>query len=140
MADEYVCFFDDPTNDSFFIFDQSKYLRKYMIANGIFGKLPIARQKELQKGFLIVRGYAKGVPFSEQQLFYKDGESWVTENFIVKRTPMRMRFSINWQTLRYRRAVEILNTDSSYQKEEAVYGRCETVSAGVPQHGFNPKE
>ncbi len=52
-----------------------------------------------------------------------------------KRTPIRMRFTINWQMLRYKWGVEVLNTDSNYRSEVATFGRCEEVPAGVHQHG-----
>ena len=136
MADGHVCFDEDPKLDTFFIFGESKDIREFMMADGTFSKMPKDMQAKLKTDFLIVRNYEKGVPAANQDFYEKDGESWVTEKFKVgKECCLRVRFTINTQTLRYKRAVEILNPDSTYRSEKARFGRCETVAADVQQHG-----
>jgi len=78
-----------------------------------------------------MRGYTKGVAWKEELFFDKDGDSWVTEKFPLgdTRTPAVVRFSINWQTLRYKYAVEY-----GEGRERGSFGRCEEVQAGVKQH------
>jgi len=44
-----------------------------------------------------------------------------------------MRLAINWKTLRYKRAVEILDHDLHFKSEVARFGKCEEVPAGVRQ-------
>lgn len=136
MADAYACFEDDPSNEAFFIFGQSKDIREFMIADGTFGKLPKSLQLRLKKDFLIVRGYNKGVPWESESFLDGDEGSWISDQRMLNRhTPFRIRFTIDWQTLRYKWAVEVLNMDSTYRSEVASFGKCEEVPAGVRQHG-----
>ena len=103
-------------------------------------KFPKAEQERLKKNFLIVRGYDKGVLVGDEQFYDADGASWTSEDFFldkVKKTKARMRLTVTWETLRYKRSVEILNSDSSLKQEVSRYDRCERVSAQVAQHG-NP--
>lgn len=136
MADAYACFEDDPINEAFFIFGQSKDIREFMIADGTFSKLPKSLQLRLKKDFLIVRGYNKGVPWESESFFDRDEGSWISDQRMLdKHTPIRIRFTIDWQTLRYKWAVEVLNMDSTYRSEVASFGKCEEVPASVWQHG-----
>jgi hypothetical protein len=134
MADEYVCFDEDATNQNFFIFGQSKNLRQFMMENGTFEKLSKASQDNLKKDWLVVRGYAKGVPFDEEEFYDKDGNSWVIDagKLDDKRT-MQIRLTISWQTLRYKRAVDIYKPDLTLDGEVAHWGRCEHVKPDVKQ-------
>ena len=128
MADRYVCFDERVELLTFFIFAENKYLREYMIANGTINKLSKAQQAEIKKDFLIFRGYDKGVPLAAEDFLNPDGSSWVSEKFMLdKKTPARLRFNISWDTLRYKRTVEVLNTDETLQGEVSTYGRCELV-------------
>jgi hypothetical protein len=52
-----------------------------------------------------------------------------------ERTPIQIRFNIDWQTRRYKYAVEVLNMDSTLRSEIASFGRCEEVPA--EQHSEN---
>jgi hypothetical protein len=134
MADEYVCFDEDPTNENFFIFSQSKTLRDFLIADGTFSKFTKAQQDRLKKDWLAVHGYAKGVPIGDEEYYDKDGDTWVGE--IVKLDTanlLRMRFTISWQTLRYKRSVEMLKPDKTYRSELAHFGKCEVVKPDVRQ-------
>jgi len=134
MADGYVCFADEATNENFFIFGESKVIREIMVADGTFAKLPKDMQNKLKQDWLIVRGYAKGIAFDSEQYFDKDGGSWIDEpRKLNARSVIRVRLTINWQTLRYKRSVEMLTSAMKYQSEVAQFGRCERVSPNVTQ-------
>lgn len=138
MADGYACFDDDPKLETFFIFGKSETLKQFLISNGGFKKLSKAQQAELNRGFLTTRGYDKGVPLSSEETYEADGASWASEPGIINGMKMRMRLSIEWTTLRYKRSVEFLNPNGTL-KSVAVsrYGRCEEVSPDIQQTG-NP--
>lgn len=128
MAKSHACFQDDPKSDSFFLIGQSKHMRDSMQANGTFNKLPKTTQDLMKKDFLVVRGYPRGVPWPGQQFLDKDQGSWVSDpRMLDEDTPIRIRFNVNWQTLRYKYAVELLNMDLSYRSESASYGQCEEL-------------
>jgi hypothetical protein len=134
MAGGHACFQDDPKVSTFFILRESKNLRDYMLANGTFSKLPEATQVLMKKDFLMVRGYVEGIPWRGEEFLDKDEESWISDQRMLdERTPIRIRFNINWQTLRYKYAVEVLNMDSTYRTEAASFGRCEEVPPEVQQ-------
>jgi hypothetical protein len=136
MAARYVCFNEEPDVKAFLIFTENKYLREYMISNGTFDKLSKAEQTELKKEFLIFRGYDKGVPWATEEFLNRDGASWVSDKFMLdKKTPARVRFSISWETMRYKRSVEVLNSDDTINRIVPAYGRCERVSQMVQQTG-----
>ncbi len=136
FADGYACFEDDPANKAFFIFGEGKHIREYMLADGTFGKMPKEVQQLMRKDFLLVRGYDKGIPWKSEDWLVADEGSWIgEERMLDKHTPIRIRFTVNMQTLRYKWAVEVLNPDSSYKSELASFGKCEKVPSGVPQHG-----
>jgi hypothetical protein len=48
---------------------------------------------------------------------------------------MRMRLSIAWETLRYKRTVEVLKQGMTFDGEVARYGRCEEIPTDVQQNG-----
>jgi hypothetical protein len=135
MADEYVCFDESPELQTFFIYTDSEVLKEFFIQNGAFAKLPKGQQADLNKGFLVVRQYDKGIALGDKTSYSKDGSSWVTEMFYANKTPMRMRLTVTPETLRYRRTVEILNANSELQSEVARYGRCERIPDSVRQKG-----
>jgi hypothetical protein len=138
IADGYVCFDDDDKLETFFIFGESKTIREFMIADGSFGKMSPDLQQKLKKDFLIVRGYDKGVAIGEEGFYDRDGSSWVSEEFVLSKEPRtfgRMRFNITWETLRYKRSVEVLKPDKSFSGQYARYGKCEQVSPEIRQHG-----
>jgi hypothetical protein len=127
-------FDDDPALENFFIFSETKYFREYLIEKGEFTKLSKAQQAYMNKDHLSMRGYAKGVPFDSTDVFDQYGNSWIDpERMLNKTTLMRIRFTISWETLRYRRSVETLNMDSTFRSESSRYGRCERISALIPQ-------
>jgi len=134
MADSYVCFDDDPTLQNFFIFGKSDTVKDFLQTNGAYAKLSSKEKAGLTKGFLNMRGYTKGVPLSDEDFYTKDHDSWITDvGYINKKTPFRVRFEISWQTLRYKRSVELLSSDLSFQSEVPRYGRCELVPSDVRQ-------
>jgi hypothetical protein len=138
MSDGYVCFDDDDKLGTFFIFGESKTIREFMIADGSFGKMSKEFQQKLKEDFLIVRGYDKGVAIGTEDFYHREGSSWVGDKFALsKQTFGRMRFDVTWETLRYKRSVEVLNPDKSLKGQYARYGKCEQVSPQIHQRG-NP--
>jgi hypothetical protein len=138
LAARYVCFDDDDKLETFFIFGESKHIREFMIADGSFGKLSRELQRKLEKDFLIVRGYDKGVAVGGEEYLGADASSWVDDIVVLSKQPevlSRIRLSVTWETLRYRRSVEVLNPDTSFRDELSRYGKCERVSPEIPQHG-----
>jgi hypothetical protein len=136
VAGDYACFQDDPKVDSFFILRESKNLRDSMVADGTFSKLPEDTQELMKRDFLAVRGYPKGIPWRAEEFLEKDEESWISDQHMFdERTPIRIRFNIDWQTRRYKYAVEVLNMDTTLRSEIASFGRCEEVPA--EQHSEN---
>ena len=98
---------DEPTLQTFFIFSRSDTLKQFLESEGGYTKLSAKEKAGLNKGFLIIRGYDKGVPLSGEDTYTKDGESWISDLvYMNKVSPMRIRFDLSWQTLRYKRAVE----------------------------------
>jgi hypothetical protein len=70
MADGYVCFDDDPKLGTFFIVAKSETLKHFLISTGGFKEMSKAQQAELNRGFLITRGYDKGVPLSSEETYH----------------------------------------------------------------------
>src|SRR5258708_8096612 len=134
FADGEVCFDEDTSNQNVFMFGQSEHMREFMKADGTFEKLSKKMQVQLEKDFLIVRGYAKGIPFKDEEYYDKDGSTWVSQVYdIGPKNSMRIRLTINWQTLRYKRAVEMLDHDLHYKSEVAKFGKCEDVPPDIRQ-------
>jgi hypothetical protein len=78
----------------------------------------------------------QGVPWATYEFLHPDGASWVSDKSMLgKKTPTRVRFSISWETMRYKRTVEVLNSDETLSGEVSAYGRCERVSQTVQQTG-----
>jgi hypothetical protein len=130
MTKSHACFQDDAKADNFFLIGESKAFRDYSVANGTFSKLPKATQELMRKDFLMVRGYLKGVPWRGEEFLDKEEDSWVSDQRMLdENTPIRVRFNVNWQTLRYKYTVEVLNMDSTYRSEVASSGQCEPLPA-----------
>jgi hypothetical protein len=134
MADEYVCFQDTPEVGTFFLFSRSDDIRKALMVDGSFQKLPKATQTKFSTDILFVRGYSKGIPFKDYDFYSKDGVSYVGDELIVdKNSPhVRIRLTIQWETLRFKRAVEFIGKPGA---DVNVYGKCERVSSDIRQHG-----
>jgi len=126
MADGYACFDDDPTLQTFFIFGQSVVIKQMFIDAGKFSSLPKAEQAKLNRGFLVVRGYDRGVPLSSEEFYEKDGESWVQDGMVSgKKT--KERLIISMETLRYKRTVELDDGKGNFSPLVSRYGKCENV-------------
>jgi hypothetical protein len=135
VTKSHACFQDDAKADNFFLIGESKSLRDYTLANGTFSKLPKSTQELMTKDFLMVRGYLKGIPWRGEEFLEKDEDSWVSDpRMLDESTPIRIRFNVNWRTLRYKYTVEVLNMDSTYRSEVASSGQCEELPAEVQQH------
>jgi len=137
MADQYVCFDDSPELQTFFIYAESRLLKDYLIATGEFAKLPKSQQQTLNKEFLIVRTYYKGVPHPDELFYSRDGNTWATDPFTVhaEKGKMRLRLNITPETQRFQRKVEVLNSEMKVTYETSGYGRCEAISPEVVQTG-----
>lgn len=136
IASHRVCFDDRKELDTFFLLIESRVIREIMVADGSFSKGSKAFQAELKKDFLFTKGYDKGVPLPGPDTYSADNDSWVSDKFMLdKNTPGRVRFEITWDTLRYKRTVEILKQDGTLRSTVSAYGRCERVSPAVRQHG-----
>ena len=134
MAKSHACFQDDPEADGFFLFGESNFVRDQTVAEGSFSKLPKTTQELMNKEFLMVKGYPKGIPWRGEEFLEKDEGSWVSDQHMVdENTPVRIRFNVNWRTLRYKYSVEVLNMDSTFRYEVASFGRCEKLPAEVYQ-------
>jgi hypothetical protein len=135
MTKSHACFQDDAKAENFFLIGESKSFRDNTLANGTFSKLPKPTQELMSKDFLMVRGYLKGIPWKGEEFLDKDQDSWISDQRMLdENTPIRIRFNMNWQTLRYKYTVEVLNMDSTYRSEVASSGQCEELPAEVQQH------
>ena len=55
-------------------------------------------QVQLNKDYLIVRGYAKGIPFKDEEYYDKDGSTWLSQVYdLDPKSSMRIRLTINWE-------------------------------------------
>ena len=138
ITKSHACFQDDPKADSFFLIGESKYIRDHTVANGTSSKLPAATQELMKRDFLMVQGYPKGIPWRGEEFLERDADSWVSDQHMLdENTPVRIRFSINWQTLRYKYSVELLNMDSTYRPEVSSSGLCEELPAATQPNQEN---
>jgi hypothetical protein len=137
MADVYACFPDEDTNGVFMIFSKSDTLRQYLINEGQYQKLPKAQRDELDKGFIYVRTYLKGIA-NDTATFGKDGDSYLFEGDYKQQKGIvfKLRYSFNWTTLRYRFNVSAYkNSNLDPGNVHDVFGRCELIPTDVKQTG-----
>jgi hypothetical protein len=135
MANGHACFQDDPKASSFFILRKSKNLRDSNLADDTLSKVPQAAPELAKRDFVMVRGYTEGIPWRGEELLEEDEGSWISDlRMLDERTPIRIRFNINWETLRYKYAVEMLDMDLTYRSEAASFGSCEEIPADKQQH------
>jgi hypothetical protein len=136
VVSHWVCFDDRKESENFFLFTESKVIREVMMADGSFYRAPKGLQDSLKKDFLFFRGYNKGVPLAAEEEYSPDGTAWISSKFMLDgKTPARVRFEISWETLRYKRSVEILNPNGTLHGLVSAYGRCELVDHRVRQRG-----
>ena len=136
MASGYSCFPDEDTG-KFFIFSQSEIFRQFLMDEGEYKNLSRAQKAQLDKGFIYLRAYYKGIP-REPLYLDKDGESYLYEGPLKQEngTKLRLRYTFNWATLRYEEAVGFYRRGILVQStEHRGYGRCELVGTGVRQTG-----
>lgn len=136
MADGYVCFDEDSSLQTFFIYGESEVLKAFLESEGGFKNLPKGSRARFDKPFIMIHGYDKGVSIGERDYYDKDGVSWTSEKFkISNECCMRIRLTITPGTMRYKRSVEILNPSGSIRSEVSRYGKCEAVKPDVHQNG-----
>jgi hypothetical protein len=105
-----------------------------MTVDGSLLKTSQSFQENIKKDFLLVVVYKKGVSLGEDE-YRPDNSSWVAKFFLDGATPARVRLDINRDTLRYKRSVEVQNTDGTFRPVVVRYGRCEHVSPAIEQRG-----
>ena len=100
-------------------------------------KMTKAQRADLDKGFIFVRVYLKGIA-NGAITYDKEGDDYVNEGPYKadKRIVFKLRYSFNWATLRYRYNVSaykngVLDTSNVHD----VFGRCENISPEVMQTG-----
>lgn len=138
MAADYACFPDEDTGN-FFIFTRSEPLRQFLIDEGEYKKYSKKQQAKLDKGFIYLRTYYKGIPRAPIYID-KEGESYLFEGNMVedKHVDFKIRYSFNWTTLRYEETVFDVHQKGvahPSSKTFSVYGRCELVGTAVKQTG-----
>jgi hypothetical protein len=123
--DEYVCFRDDDV-PSFAVVSTADSVRRRWKQN----QVPVPKGFEKEQG-LFVKTYYKGVA-NETEIFDKNGDDYsLTANLKEeKNTPMKMTYSINWDTGRYRMKLYILSASKTTPAQE-VSGKCELIHPWV---------
>ncbi len=126
-AASYVCF-PDEENGLFTIFSKSDA--------GKYDKLPKAERDALDGGFIYVRTYRRGIA-DEAAQYDKDGDSYLLEgNYKAdKSVILKMRYTFNWSTLRYRYSVETYRHGKMFGAPANNYGKCELIPSEVKQTG-----
>jgi hypothetical protein len=136
FAAHYACFDEDPALNTFFIYNRSGDIMDSLIADGTFSKMPKDMQAKLKQDWIVVRGYDKGVPVGDQEYYEKDGPGWVTDKFkISNECCARIRLTVSQTTMRYKRSLELLNSNGTMKNDVARYGQCEAVKPGIAQTG-----
>ena len=105
FTNEFVCFKDDQS-DTFFTFSKSEDLKRDMKDSGQF---PDSVTKRFNGHFLLMLGYNKGIAQRSPEVLDKDPDSVsdsYTDDLLVHKQRIRLRFTINWKTLRFKRSIE----------------------------------
>ncbi len=136
MSDGYACFDNDTELKTFFIVGKSETIKQFLINVGGYSKLPLNDRKLLDKGFLYVKQYDQGVPLGDRDTYLEDGGTYLLDGTqLDASTKIRVRLSISWQTLRYKKTVDVSLKGGSYRPAVERYGRCEEIPADVEQKG-----
>jgi hypothetical protein len=126
FSNEYVCFRDDPNDEQFLTFSKTQNIAKLYPWENFPAKDRAAAKAAFEKPGLLMLGYKKGIQNGDPVVFDKDGiagNSWV---MLTKIKGMRIHFTINWQTLRYRWSVEEQRSGAWAVVENAdTFGQCE---------------
>jgi hypothetical protein len=133
FVDQYVCFREDD-RPVFFLMSNSKAFKEFLSTDDGMKSLSSDMRKALEKGFLIVRLYNKGIAH-EREFFDPDNHGgWVEEYTGGPSAPSKhltIRLDVNWDTLRYTRSV----STTGMAKSDAESGKCEPVKGDITQHG-----
>lgn len=136
MSDGYVCFDDDKALNTFFIFGKSSTIKSFLVNTGHYKTLAPGERKLLDKGFLSVKQYDKGVPLGERDTYEADSDGWVLNGLpLDHQTKLKIMLMISWQTLRYKKTVDVSTKGGPYTAAASRYGRCEEVSPEIAQKG-----
>ncbi len=125
FTNSYVCFRDEP-NDQFLTFSKTEDIAKLFpwekFAKDSTPQKAREAKAQFEKPALMMLGYKKGVQVGEPYFLDKDGEAWM----MPMKENMRIRFTINWKTLRYRWAIETKTKVNPYWTIAADhFGQCE---------------
>jgi hypothetical protein len=107
FSNEYVCFRDDPNDDKFFTFSKTQDIAKTYPWEKFPADKRAAAKAVFDRPSLLMLGYKKGIQVGEGYLLDKDdalGNSFVST---ADEKGIRIHFSINWKTMRYRWSIEI---------------------------------
>lgn len=129
FVDQYVCFRDDSV-PTFFLLSDGKAIRALLSTHNRSNSLPSEAQSELKKDFLIARFYHKDIAQEREFLDPAKRGVWKEEISVEKGT-IQVSLSLNWDTLRYLRAVNVKGEANSYDDA----GKCERVRPDILQHG-----
>jgi len=131
LSNEYVCFKDDATDDTFFTISKGNDIRRHLLLLNADTKKMKTSDINKFANTLVVTNYTKGVAGDLDLMDQDTDRTGVsTETFVDRGTlnemAMVLRFTINWKTLRFKRSVTVAGKVADY----AVYGKCEdrTVS------------
>jgi hypothetical protein len=128
FSNEYVCFRDDRNDEQFLTFSKTQDIAKTYPWESFPANQRAAAKAEFEKPGLLMLGYKMGIQNGEPVVFDKDkddvrGNSWV---MLTKIKGMRIHFTINWRTLRYRWSVEEQKYGVWAVVEKAdTFGQCE---------------
>ena len=121
-------FRDDRNDEQFLTFSKTQDIAKTYPWESFPANQRAAAKAEFEKPGLLMLGYKMGIQNGEPVVFDKDkddvrGNSWV---MLTKIKGMRIHFTINWQTLRYRWSVESQKSGTWAVVEGAdTFGQCE---------------
>jgi hypothetical protein len=138
FADEYVCFREDDI-PVFFLMADSAPIKELLSADDKLKELPKSVQKSLDKGFLMVRAYNKGIANGPEYFDPDTHGNWVEEGDVGTPTAPRkvaIGLKVNWDTLRYTRSVSMIGVTEPYTES----GKCERVKPGIHQHGASESQ
>jgi hypothetical protein len=126
FSNEYVCFRDDPNDEQFLTFSKTQDIAKTYPWGDFPANQRAAAKAQFEKPGLLMLGYKKGIQLGDPVVLDKDDvrdNSWV---MLTKVKGMRIHFTINWQTLRYRWSIEEQKYGAWTVVEKAdTFGQCE---------------
>jgi hypothetical protein len=130
FTNEFVCFRDEANDDQFMTFSKTQDIARLYPWDNFPVKERAAAKAQFEKPALMMLGYKKGVQIGEPYFLERQdppGNSWVMP---TKLKNMRIHFTINWQTLRYRWSVE-RQKNGIWSAAADAFGKCEDRTATV---------